>query len=719
MKKQILLAFVLLTSVVFSQHADNYSYHPYPIVLVHGFSQIPVEPFGLPTYKKALTMDGDEVDEKDDKVLSTQIDTSLNAFDKDRIGWTMIEAFGADTSNGQKQYWDYHPAFLADSVTWKYFDTLDRARFYPHEDNVLDDTTRNQNYTGLNHSFVELYCNYYQFESNDGNYKDQKEKLDIEEPTFSAYGVDTEKDAGYNIVDGGQSQILRVRLIQVLNEYYGDFKWLNDPSAKINVVAYSNGGSVITWLLKEENTDEAKWLNGGKNGNDVLLSEFVDGLSDSLQEVIDGKGIRLSEHINQVITIDSPFRGVPWSYNEEYTLISPAGVYLTGAITSIFSGAAVAIGTHHNPGVKIGIKAGISIPSVFLIKGIAIGVASGFLAGVLSSNLFYHNYYDATKGGVTPLSLDVYRNSSFNQRFEGDGIQPLYHNNEIIPYTNIIGETQNIASIFYISGGILTTLGVVCLIPQLVPIYNPPASAFLFGTSVGLFMIGGWYGNSDFIVSTKSQSMKTPYPNAVVRTKKYTKRLRKKGFSSYHVAIVKNIADSIPEFLDRFPPTLEVTHAIGSFQYDTLKLQSGDSIYRANDIPTTTVQNDSTKWDENLRGAPFKKGVRFDYMTKDLVDENEAWPISKGDKIVTNGTIGPPAYIVGKLNSYYMNRTKLEVRVNIDQWSEVDFYKDTGNGEFGNYASMYVDMNGDSVIDEADANKLSQLNSQNVTHVTA
>jgi len=47
-----------------------------------------------------------------------------------------------------------------------------------------------------------------------------------------------------------------LRVIQLLNEYYGDFKWVNDPSAKIILAGHSNGGVVLTNFLKNEDNDK-------------------------------------------------------------------------------------------------------------------------------------------------------------------------------------------------------------------------------------------------------------------------------------------------------------------------------------------------------------------------------------------------------------------------------------------------------------------------------
>ena len=196
---------------------NKYSYHPYPVILIHGNSQTPYQPFGLLTSK-------DEEARPRQHRMSTKF--NKDSIDYKKLGGVMINQFKSDSAN-RNSYWDYAPDSILNRPVYKYFqDTILSTRYYPYE----EDTS----YVGYNHTFVEAYCNYYQFESIDGgdpNYPTNKYK--IIEPKFTAYRPlpqiqDTVK---YNIVDGGQSQILRIRIIQTLNEYYGDYKCLNSDSS--------------------------------------------------------------------------------------------------------------------------------------------------------------------------------------------------------------------------------------------------------------------------------------------------------------------------------------------------------------------------------------------------------------------------------------------------------------------------------------------------------
>lgn len=75
----------------------------------------------------------------------------------------------------------------------------------------------------------------------------------MRKPTYRGYNITSDIDpAGYDISDGGQAQLLRIRIIQTLNEYYDDFEWVGDPSAKINLVFHSNGGLIALYLLQND-----------------------------------------------------------------------------------------------------------------------------------------------------------------------------------------------------------------------------------------------------------------------------------------------------------------------------------------------------------------------------------------------------------------------------------------------------------------------------------
>lgn len=684
----LLCLFTIVQGAVSTQ--EQLRYQPYPVVLVHGFSQLPVEPYGLPTYKKVTELKSNgKPKEKDIRGLSTQIDTSLYLFDQDRIGYTLINAF--DAEEGGTDYWSYRPeqdTTGINSYAYDYFKNIKYHRFYPWEDKG-----DNHNYTGINHSFVELYCNHYQFESDDGGDVLGSAGDAVEEPTFSAYSNDEKDSVGYDIMAGGQTQILRIRIIQMLNEYYGDFKWLNDPSAKVNIVSYSNGGTISTWLVK----NDENWYNDGRNGHGIPLSEFVDGTSNGdPEQAIDGFGVRLRDHINQVITINSPFKGTPWSYSE-HDGTSPAKRGMAVSLASLAGGITVTSFLATNPVVQIAHQANVAIPGVFLTSNAAlIAQFSAWGAGLggIGGGIIFDGIYQAGWDGKTALAYDVHPESNFAKKLQGDGVQPLYSNGEVIPFTNVVGVQKNMATIFNLAGAVSATMGVATLIPPS-PTYCPQASPALFGTSVPLFIVGKWFSHSDFIISEESQQMSNIYKDADVRVIRKEKRLFDGKESTMHVKIIKNVAPEVPEMLDRWAPEAMFTHVIGNKQFSYLQSLDSD-LESANQLPTLPVENDTSS-----STAPFKSGVEFPYMSQDTV-VSKRWAAVDNGEVVTSATTGRAQYLVGKLSDYYMNRTTVECKVNIGEWDTLNFYTDTGSGEFGNYSSMYVDMNNDGHIDDYD-----------------
>lgn len=93
-------------------------------------------------------------------------------------------------------------------------------------------------YVGINHAFVENYCSYYSRESDDGDgTKYNVFSCQSNADTNRSYVIHDCAYGGNLGNPGGQTQLLRIRIIQLLNEYYGDWKWVGDPTAKIKVVS--------------------------------------------------------------------------------------------------------------------------------------------------------------------------------------------------------------------------------------------------------------------------------------------------------------------------------------------------------------------------------------------------------------------------------------------------------------------------------------------------
>jgi hypothetical protein len=167
-------------------------------------------------------------------------------------------------------------------------------------------------YNGINHTYVELYGDYYYNEGDDGY--GRKGQDAVLHPYFAVQdAVVGYYDGDYSIgpvtsasgkLLGGQTTLVRLRIIQMLNEYYGDWKWVGDPTAKIKIVCHSNGGLIVTNALK---LDEEYY----DNGNAYWYNWWTGTARPYGACVPQGFGFRLKDHIDQVITIDTPFKGSP------------------------------------------------------------------------------------------------------------------------------------------------------------------------------------------------------------------------------------------------------------------------------------------------------------------------------------------------------------------------------------------------------------------------
>ena len=290
--KRNYLKLILFLSILIINHVkaqvDDFAYRPYPIILVHGFSSSPEGTWGAQTKK--------EKDE--DKIISTAMDEAGTYNHNNETAKKLIESFKG----------------LPD---WKQNKGFFESRMLPFEEI--------NSYKEINNTFVETYCSYYRYESNDAvGIRYNKFGVDVDGNGIIDEAIDGPEDA-YDITNGGQTQLLRIRVIQVLNEYYGDFKWVNDPSAKVRIVCHSNGVVVVTNFLKNEENDEIKlnngtkvkgWYNDGNNGQGCHWSKIKEEgekyyTSDGKEYKIDGIGFKLRDHVDFVAAFNGPFAGTP------------------------------------------------------------------------------------------------------------------------------------------------------------------------------------------------------------------------------------------------------------------------------------------------------------------------------------------------------------------------------------------------------------------------
>jgi hypothetical protein len=258
-----------LGSNVFCQ-STNFAYRPFPILLVHGFNT---------TVEGTWEFNMEKGREKIRRYYSTNI-TGIQTVDHslgyDRFGPELMALYSPNSLTGnplKKSYAarldrpEFKPALLGSS------DSKDRI-FYPcfrpsqfASDCPNDWTTKEpeefaKRYTpsedmnaqlDYNHAYVEVYSPNFYNESDDG-------PGTTTDGVFPVRGASAPPNpTNYDITYGGQTQLLRIRIIQILNEYYGDWKWVGDTTAKIKIMCHSNGGLITTAALRE---DEKYWNEG-------------------------------------------------------------------------------------------------------------------------------------------------------------------------------------------------------------------------------------------------------------------------------------------------------------------------------------------------------------------------------------------------------------------------------------------------------------------------
>ncbi|NLG19184.1 MAG: hypothetical protein GX556_17815 [Fibrobacter sp.] len=295
---------------------------------------------------------------------------------------------------------------------------VDATRMSPYEED--------SSYTGRNHSFIEAHCSNYSFESNDANGVSQSrghfsrvedaEWVKFTDTDFDIKSVSCSDDeyGCYHIEPssafptelarcGGQSQHLRIRLIQLLNEYYGDWKWVNDPTAKVNIVCHSNGGLLVTYALAYDSL----YFNNGFAYTDATHAKNCYTVP---EYHITGLGFRLADHVNQVITIDTPFDGSPLADKD-----GKAGSKLL-EITNAVSTLSAEV-----------------VPAVMGFDPLTHIMMIGALEGIGRVILPIIAYDLTVNSSNTPIMRDFGPGSDFNKSIH-ESKPPMYSNGQTVPY---------------------------------------------------------------------------------------------------------------------------------------------------------------------------------------------------------------------------------------------------------------------------------------------
>lgn len=651
----ILLSFSLLADTICGQDTTYY-YRPYPVLLVHGFNSSPHQTFGAMTYKE-----GDEAPDRISTKIQTEksVETVLENEDgKPNIAKSLVQAL--DPQNR-----------LIGTVAFRRPDAASFKDFYREKTSIpieYSDPNRHVpaeeqgSYDSINHTFVEYYCSYFKNESDDGD--------GVKYPSFrcenggSAFNLNRWGDLG------GQSQLLRIRIIQLLNEYYGDWKWVGDPTAKVKLVVHSNGGMLVAHALKN---DSLYW----DDGNVYYEGWWNPPLTGYYGYSHQGSGFRLADHIDQVITIDTPHKGSPFASADgnpsdlSYQLIVAP---LVGYAEILYFAKALAL-----------LKG--SWTAVVFSKVATISYAASMFL-LLDMELVY----DFVGGSDSPLIRDLAPDGTVVKNYTG-AKPPTYTNGNQVPYLNHIGSAPKKFAAIYtpviVSSPKLAAYhivrGITCL-------WRPRKAAVEFGragiliwATQGAVKAHKWMKNSDLIVSEPSQDIRSIFPqsNRVIKRSEMI-------HTDQHT-----LASVIPEWVAG-ESDISVTHAIGALQqgeesYDILP-QVKNSLITHKYCGQHSCYADSEYVDHYNQ-----EFVRF-HGCNPATPVEQQWLKSVNDTIqVSELVTGKPKIIAGKLVDYYMNCADVKLKVNQNSWQNLQFYQD-----FGKWAGRRVDINGDGLITSSD-----------------
>jgi hypothetical protein len=633
---------------------NDFFYRPYPILLVHGFNTYVGGTWGINTDKPNR-------EEYKANMLSTQIRTI------DRV-WEEGNAKKVDF--GQLIMESFPKAGYLDRTNPNNngFDPQDYHDFWQDVTSIVqrkgtnDIWEEDSSYHGINHSFVEVYCPYYFNESDDAT--------DVNSPVFKGnsvsggadYDISGDWDKDENPTNyGGQTKLVRIRIIQVLNEYYGPWQWVHDPTAKINIVCHSNGGLIVTDALKHDEEYQTRGY-GNFDGNSSNVPWTTDNLANGYD--ISGRYFRLSDHINKVITVNSPLNGSPLA--DKNGRVPPFVQELLNSVSTV--GEAELFWGTYGPRAQ-GLSAIVGPGGAIAL----LNYLSTYFAGGAIGN------FDS------PVMKDLGEGSSFNSYLKGDGLSPTFSPEHFlagaqIPYINYTSTAEHLMPF---SAGAMA----ICLITaqkNLIyprswwfPFPNPALAAPWFNMAHQLAKVTDWFSKSDAIVPIESQDMRNIYSDS--------KRKIRNRHDAWHSEAVNKNRYAIRSELNS-PMTLSITNAIGENQANSTKANY-EVISRTYDNYVSGINYPNSM-------HPIVKFTGFCSSTG-----TDLWPGKNADNVISmDATSGKPKTIVGIFSAYFLNRANLNVKVNNGPWQPLAFNKD-----YGDFACRFVDRNNDGKIDNNDS----------------
>lgn len=515
----------------------------------------------------------------------------------------------------------------------------------------------NGSYSSINHSFAEVFCYYWAFESNNGSINGVGNDKYDNGPQYASFfgnGIAAgSPDKAYRIDEGGNIQLLRIRIIQLLNEYYGPFKWVNDPFAKVKIICHSNGGLIATGMLKSDETQQDLWYNGGVNKKG---QSWKDAFTKDYQ--IDGFGFILRDHVDQVITMGTPFAGSPLAKKDGSPnwLVVGAGAYAGG-----FAGYLTGLLPLLSPS-----------SSAYLIP------AGAIIGGYVTLDASFIESWD------TPVMRDFAPGSNFMNTYPGNGSAPAYTGSfgskHQIPYVNYVGTATEEAIAAAIGSG--SAAAGSALLYFVGDVWD---GTILASLSLALGGASYWAATTDIIVPVESQDMRSQFTNS--------SRERKNRDATHIPLLSRGITDvagnEVPSVIDN-PVRLKLLAGIGEGQI----LAPEDKV---KGFPSTAVKTISKEGGHDILQLAGNDPT---------LPESKRWPVATGNRVTFSQTTGFPRGLLLHYQHYFMNKDLVEYKVNFADWKVAKPYTGyLGAGskyDYGLINSAYLDWDRDGAITPGD-----------------